>query len=88
MICVLQSNMISNSDLRDMVMETRRRVRLAMISVSHLELRQHLYDLLQGNILSDDTHTSFTQTVLCYVQQCNARCYSNLPRMLGPCILV
>lgn len=51
MICVLQSNMVSNSDLRDMVMETRRRVRLAMISVSYLELKQHLYDLLQGHYI-------------------------------------
>jgi hypothetical protein len=49
MKCVLQSNMVSNSDLRDMVTETRRRVRLAMISVSYLELKQHLYDLLQGH---------------------------------------
>ena len=50
-ICVLQSNVVSNSDLRDMVMETRRRVRLAMISVSYLELKQHLYDLLQGHCI-------------------------------------
>jgi hypothetical protein len=46
MICVLQSNVVTNSDLRDMVAETRRRVRLAMILVSYLELKQHLYDLL------------------------------------------
>jgi hypothetical protein len=44
-ICVLQSNMVSNSDLRDMISETRRRVRLAMILVSYLELKQHLCDL-------------------------------------------
>lgn len=50
-ICVLQSNVVSNSDLRDMIMETRRRVRLAMISVSYLELKQHLCDLLQGHYI-------------------------------------
>jgi hypothetical protein len=48
-MCVLQSNMDSNSDLKDMVTETQRRVRLAMISVSCLELKQYLYDLSQGH---------------------------------------
>jgi len=51
MIFVLQSNIVSNSDLRDIVTETRRRVRLAMISVSYLELKQHLYDLSQGHYI-------------------------------------
>jgi hypothetical protein len=51
MICVFQNNMDSNNDLKEMLMETLRRVRLAMISVSYLDLKQYLYNLSQGHYI-------------------------------------
>jgi hypothetical protein len=36
-ICVLQSDMDNNSDLKDMITETLRRVHLTMTSVSYFE---------------------------------------------------
>ena len=51
MICVFQNSMDSNNDLKGMLLETLRRVRLAMILVSYFELKQHLYNLLQGHYI-------------------------------------
>jgi hypothetical protein len=78
MICVLQSDMDSNSDLKDMITETLRRVCLAMTLVSYFEARFILPFTGALYVLSDNTYHSFTQTLMCYVKQCNARCYSKL----------